>query len=428
MAEICSRHSLEDARAAACRGCPVPQGTPLIRPLSSRQRADSTGRLSLTACFLFTGISVAVWSSRIPDVQHHVQARPVEFGFALLAGAVGALVAMQLSGRLLTRLPTSLFLRGASLAVAATLLGPALADSAFFLAAALFLQGLAHGCMAVAMNTSAVGVERALGRPVMSSFHSAFSIGSLAGALVGAGSIQVGIEPLTLFAVVTIAQLIVLAAMWRDMPPDLAERIETAEDADARASPQQNREARNRLALLGLLAVAAMMCEGSVSDWCGIYLRDQIGGSPQQVPLAFAAYAVAMAVGRLMGDSATVRWGSHQLLRYSAVVSTAGLALTVVASAPWLGIAGFTLFGLGQACVMPQLISLAGKSEGVNTGRAVARVVGLSQIGFLIGPMVMGAIAQGMSLRIAFGLMALLCAFTAVARVPEPSAPKSSAN
>lgn len=386
----------------------------------SRSRPQSSGRLGLTVCFLLTGTSVAVWSARIPDVQQHVRARPAEFGLALFAGAVGALIAMQLSGRWLVRVPTHVLLKVAATAVAVTLLGPALVDSVLALSVALFLQGFAHGCMAVAMNTCAVDVERRLARPVMSSFHSAFSFGSLAGALIGAGSTRIGMTPVLLFTAVCGAQLAGLSAIWRSLPSSVGKQHEEA-STGIRPDARRGRETRNRLILLGSLAIAAMMCEGSVSDWCGIYLRDQLDATPQQAPLAYASYAVAMTVGRLLGDAAATRWGGQRLLRYSAAVAAVGLALAVSATEPGLGIAGFALFGLGQACVMPQLVSLAGRTEGINTGRAVARVVGLSQVGFLIGPMVMGGVAQSTSLRIAFALTVLLCLLIAVARVPDGS-------
>ncbi|MFI1536187.1 MFS transporter [Streptomyces anandii] len=388
--------------------------------LRSRGGTRSSGRLGLTVCFLLTGTSVAVWSARIPDVQQHVQARPAEFGLALFAGAVGALIAMHLSGRWLVRVSAPVLLKVAVTAVAVTLLGPALVDSVLALSVALFLQGFAHGSMAVAMNTCAVDVERRLARPVMSSFHSAFSVGGLAGALIGAGSTRLGVAPLLLFMAVCSAQLIVLAAVWRSLPSNVGkQRGET--DKGIRLDVQRSRETRNRLLLLGSLAIAAMMCEGSVSDWCGIYLRDQLDATPRQAPVAYASYAVAMTVGRLMGDAAATRWGRQRLLRYSAAVAAVGLALAVSAVEPGLGIAGFALFGLGQACVMPQLVSLAGRAEGINAGRAVARVVGLSQVGFLVGPMVMGSVAQSMSLRIAFALTVLLSLLIAVARVPDGS-------
>ncbi|MGI5401460.1 MFS transporter [Streptomyces sp. CA-135486] len=389
-----------------------------MRTPRSRRQTESTGRLGLATCFLLTGVAVAVWGSRIPDIQQHADAQPAKFGLTLFAGAVGALIAMQLSGRLLPRLPAPIFLRSASVGVAVTLVGPALADSVVQLAVALFLQGLAHGAMAVAMNTCAVGVERELGRPVMSSFHSAFSIGSLAGALAGVGSTHISIDALTLFTTAGSVQLLVLAMIWRNLPSSAATRADDMGTSVARATTPPSQANRTRLMILSLLAVAAMVCEGSISDWCGIYVRDELGGSSKQAPLAFAAYAVSMTIGRLIGDSIAGRWGRLRFLRYSALAAAVGLALTVIASSPGLGLVGFAIFGLGQACVMPQLISLAGQSEGIDTGRVVARVVGLSQVGFLIGPMLVGPVAQNMSLRIAFGITTLLCLVIAATRMP----------
>jgi hypothetical protein len=249
------------------------------------------------------------------------------------------------------------------------------------------------------MNAQGLAVEGRLGRPIFSSVHAAFSFGGFAGAGLGALAAALGIAPLPHLAfaalVFGIPGLIAVGSLLvRDEKSDTPAR-----------GPRQRLPWR--LVLIGCGAFLALLAEGGASDWSAKLVHDDLGGSAASGALAYAAFSVGMAGGRLIADRLYSRWGSTGLLRrsgaFAALTLGVGLALGTSASA----IAGFGLFGLGLAGIVPTLFRAGGSQPGVSTGPGLAVVSSLGYFGLLVGPPIIGGLAQLTSLRLACVLLGL---------------------
>src|SRR5205807_413463 len=151
-----------------------------------RGAARVSPRAGITVVFFVNGALFASWASRIPALSDRVGATTGALGLALLAPALGAIIAMPLVGRLLPERSSRTFCLFSVVALMAALLLPGLARSVAELAGALLVVGLASSTMDLAMNAQGVSIERRMRRPILSSLHAAFSFGGFAGAALGA--------------------------------------------------------------------------------------------------------------------------------------------------------------------------------------------------------------------------------------------------
>lgn len=166
-----------------------------MSPPTTPSAVPFTARLAVTAVFFLNGVVIATWVVRIPAVQEKLGLGEGLLGVSLLGAGVGALVAMPLTGALTSRFGSRPVVGATALMLPVALVLPALAPGLLSLVVALVLFGASNGALDVSMNAQAVVVEKEYGRPIMSSFHAAFSFGGLTGAVVG-GLIAAGVETL----------------------------------------------------------------------------------------------------------------------------------------------------------------------------------------------------------------------------------------
>jgi MFS family permease len=283
---------------------------------------------------------------------------------------------------------------------------------------ALFVFGLASGMGDVAMNSQAVLVERAAGRPLMTSFHASYSFGGLAGALLGGLFAWAGITPAINFASVGVplAACTLLVGRWlvADSGGNGADRPEPAHSAGAARAAGRLRSWTPALLLMALLALCSLLGEGSAEGWSAVYLHDNLAASAALAALGYAGFSVAMAVGRLSGDRLNARFGAGPLMRCCGLVAAAGLTLGLLSPDPAGAIAGFAAFGAGLSCTFPLLLSAAGNLDPARPAFGIARVAGSGYAGLLIGPPVIGGLATAFDLRWALVLpLALALAIAA---------------
>jgi predicted MFS family arabinose efflux permease len=377
-----------------------------------------SARAGITAVFFVDGALFASWASRIPALSDRVGASTGVLGLALLAPAVGAVIAMPIVGRLLPGRSSRSFCRVAVAALIVAVMLPALAPSVFVLAVTLLLVGMANSTLDLVMNAQGVSIERRLRRPILSSLHAAFSFGGFAGAGLGALAAALSITPLYHLA---------FAALLFGVPGLIATVALPAEDEDADAHAPALRWSRvpSRLALLGAACFFCLMAEGGASDWSAKLVRDDLAGSAALGAIAYAVFSVAMGVGRLVADRLWKRWGSAGLLRRSGVVAALGFGLGLASGTPATAIAGFAALGLGLAGVVPTLFRAGADEPGVSTGPALAAVSSLGYLGFLAGPPLIGGVASLTSLRFACGLL-VLAGLLVVALAPSASQPRAA--
>jgi predicted MFS family arabinose efflux permease len=376
---------------------------PVSLPLSSS--ALRRARRATRGFFLLTGIAAGSWAPMVPFAKARLQVDEAHLGVLLLCMGLGAAGSMPLAGHLSHRHGSRNVLLIGGLVVAAMLPLLAIASSMAVLGGALVVFGGALGVVDVAVNAHAVDVETLHGRPLMSGFHGLYSIGGLVGA-AGMSALLDGGMPLV---ACTLSVAAVLVAIVASQGGALLVR-----PPDTKPAPRSMFAVPSATAvLLGLLCLGIFLIEGAMLDWSAVFLRSARGFAISNAGLGFAAFSVAMAAGRLLGDRITAALGPVRVVRYGSVTAVAGLV--AACALPWAttSLVGFVLVGLGASNIVPVLFSAAGRIPDTSPGVAIATVTALGYSGMLAGPAVIGVVARATSLPLALGGTALLLAAVA---------------
>ncbi|HMJ35851.1 MAG TPA: MFS transporter [Baekduia sp.] len=373
-----------------------------MSPPASAPRPGISARTAIAAIFTLNGVALGTWGARIPAIQDHLDVGPGGLAVALAGLAAGALIAMPAAGRLASRRGSATVVRLAVVALGLSMILPATMPAIGLVAAATFLMGLANGSLDVAMNAQGVEVERAVRRPILSSLHAGFSFGGLIGAGAGALAAAAGVGALPNFlaigATVAVAGFVRSRSLVADGPaPQSAEETATAATS------------RGRWYLRGL-AFCCLFAEGAALDWSAVHLRD-IGATAAVAALAYAAFSVAMASGRMTGDRLSERWGPVALARRGGALATAAMAISLVAGLPAVGLVAYLTLGAGLSVVIPLIFRAA--ATGADAGPALAGVTTTGYLGLLSGPPLIGAVAALTSVPTA--LLLVVAATAAVA-------------
>ncbi|WP_282021431.1 MFS transporter [Ruegeria faecimaris] len=352
---------------------------------------------AVAAMFILNGALFGIWASRIPAVRDHLDLSHEALGYGLLFMAAGAVCSFPVTGRLTDRFGAVAITRIIAILYTASLILLAFAGSFWALAFFLFVFGAFHGSMDVAMNAWAAEVERAYDRPVMSSFHAMWSLGAGLGALSGFGAIQMGLTVTQHFllagGIVVGLTLALSRVQWN------SHRVVAAGGAIF-ALPS------GALILVGFIALCGALGEGAVADWSAIFLRDVTGARESVAALGYAVFSVTMVAFRLAGGVVIARFGPTATARFGGVCAALGVLAVVSAYDAGIALVGFGLMGLGYAVIMPLAFSRAANDPHVPPGQAIASVATLGYGGLLIGPPLIGFLAEMLTLRLAF--MALL--------------------
>jgi len=350
---------------------------------ASRPGRVSTRRSQVAVASLFgaLGFSYGTWTSRLPAIKANLGLSTTQVSYVLLSAALGAVFSFPVTAAALHKLGS----RGASLLsgglLAAALVVFGLAPNFASACAVMCVYAVLASTMDVAMNAQGVEVERASGEPVMSRLHAVFSLGTMSGAFVASGITSVSTSVPLHFSV---AALVVLAAVLLPRGGLVADARPVEGGTRSFALP------RGAALLIGAMAFLGMIVEGSMVDWSTLYLKERAGASQQVAPLGIASLQGAMLVTRWFGDRARVRWGARRLLFGGSLLAGASLAVALLVGGVWPALVAFGLFGIGVATVSP-CVYAAGAREG---GVALAAVMTLGSLGFLVGPLVIGAVAQ----------------------------------
>jgi fucose permease len=398
----------------------------------------------VSAHFLVMGLTAGAWMARIPAVKAQAHLSDGTLGVALFAVPVGLVLGAALAERLVDRVGSAPVARVCGVGGCLLSVTPGLARNLAELLAALLAIGIAAGTLDVAQNAQGVRVEAAYGRPVMTSMHAFFSLGAIAGALIGGGFAWAGVGPLPSLAAAGLAGAIIdaYAGRWllpgtdpapgaTPTRPDSPQQIHWGGGPQPReergGGPQpQGRRVRRLIVALGVMAVCGLAAEGAAGDWSAVYLRDNLGTSAGFAALGFAAFSVTMTAGRAVGDRLIRRFEVVSLIRACGLIAAIGLAGGLAASNPAAAVAGFAVFGAGLSLVVPQVFAAGGRADPARPGSGLAKVVGLGYAGQSAGPAVIGAAASLVGLRLALAIPVLLALWIAVA-APVLRAPAGTA-
>lgn len=359
--------------------------------------------------FAVSGLILATWMARLPDVKSMMQLTPGQLGIMLLAISVGALTGLPIAGRLLGRFgPTRVVRLGAVIALPGLMLAALGVTQGWGLPTVmlgLFLVGLGAGVWDVAMNLEGTVIEQELGRSIMPWFHAAFSGGTVAGALAAFILIRLDVPFLTHIALLILA--CTLGVAWgtrRFLEPTAAS--ETVQSAAGDRSPSRSAWREPRTLLIGVMVLAAAFTEGVANDWLAVAFVDGRDVSTDIGVLALTVFLVFMTAGRILGTRVLDRHGRVPVLRVLFVCAIAGSLLVAFGSTP-LAFVGAAIWGLGASLGFPVGMSAAADDP----QRAAQRLSVVSTIGygaFLAGPALLGFLGDRVGILHALAVVAVV--------------------
>ncbi|MES2935231.1 MAG: MFS transporter [Pseudomonadota bacterium] len=364
--------------------------------LSALQRA------ALPMLFTLLGVTFATWASRIPAIRDGLHLSAAQLGLVLLCGGIGAVGSFPISAWMIARFGARHTVLYAGIVLLVGMLGIPLSPNMAVLMIMLIGFGACSSVFDVAINVAGSEAEKIAGRSIMSMLHAWFCVGTFSGALFGSAMAALEYSPTIHFGLITIVLVLPFWLGYGALPND---------QPDPDAGKKSFALPHGALVALALIGFCGAIAEGSIADWSGIYMKDHMGATEGVAPLAYAAFAAMMLGARLVCDRLKDQFGARRVVFWGALLSACGVFLAVVAPNVPVAIIGFALSGIGVASIFPFIFSAAGR----HGSTAMAGVATLSYSGGLIGPPIIGFIAQGLGLQLAMGFIALLSIGVAIA-------------
>lgn len=354
-------------------------------------------------CLFIAGFGLAAWAPLVPYAKARAGLDEATLGLLLLCLGAGSILAMPIAGILATRFGCRRVLIGGTLLICLALPLLATASSLALLIATLFVFGAGLGAVDSTVNLQAVIVERASGRNMMSGFHGLFSVGGIAGAAGVSALLALGLSPLWAIVVVIV---LILAALLKAAPHLLAYGSEST--GPAFAVPH------GVVLFIGLLCFTVFLAEGAMLDWSAVFLTTEKNIGEAYAGLGYAAFALTMTAGRLMGDTIVKRLGARRVIVLGGMFAAAGMALATLGTGWEVALLGYALVGVGCSNIVPVLYTAVGKQTVMPENIAVPAITTLGYAGILAGPAAIGFIAHASSLSIAFLLITAMLLAVAI--------------
>jgi MFS family permease len=358
-------------------------------------------RIAVAMVYFSMGLCFASWASRIPDIKTKLHLNDAMLGSILFALPVGQFLMMPFSGKLVTHFGSRRVILFALPIYTVCLSNIGLVNEGWQLAIALFLFGLAGNLCNISINTQGVTTEKLYQRPIMASFHGGWSLAGFTGALIGLLMINLKVAPYWHFLTVI---LIVWVIVWINHPFLVKGKAGFNKDEPKRkffSKPD------SILLQLGIIGFCSMASEGAMFDWSGVYFKDVVKAPSSLVILGYTSFMIMMATGRFVADYVITKIGRKRLLQICGVMISTGLFTSVLFPNLITCTFAFMLVGLGVSSIVPTVYSAAGRHSKVPPGIALATVSSVSFLGFLMGPPLIGHIAQIAGLRYSFAVIGI---------------------
>ncbi|ODR22984.1 MFS transporter [Mycobacterium gordonae] len=381
------------------------------QPIQSRSAAQlRRAKIGVTAAFVAHAVVFSSWAAHIPHVKAALGLSDGALGTALFGAPLGSVAATLFSHWALPRWGSRRLVPVLVAGYAIAPLSVGLARSGLGLFGSLMLWGWFQGALDVAMNTQAGTLERLAQAPMMARFHGMWSLGALLGAVIGAGcvSVGVGLEP----------QLLVLGAAVLVVVGPLTLRL-IADETVAVTADERGRTWTPTVVILAAVAFASFLCEGAATDWSANYLHDVVGAGAGLSALSYAAYTLAMVLIRFGAMRLHARLSARRLLPALALLAAVGMSVTLAAGDPLVSVIGFASLGAGVALLVPTAFSAA-YSAG-SGGSAIALVAATGWVGYLLGPPLIGHLAQWAGLSVALVTIPVVISVAALAIAATPA-------
>lgn len=366
-------------------------------------------RLSVSAFFLILGMIFGTWASCIPAIKEKFGLSDSELGGILFSIPAGQLIAMGFSAWAIKRFGSRKALLTGSFIIPFLLLAAGLSAHIAVLIISLLLFGMCDNLFNISANTQGVNAENLYKRTIMSSFHGLFSLGGFVGALFGLVCGLLSIDMiLQLLSILTLSLFVTLVCGRNLVKNDYIPQKETvgSDYKDIKTSRQIRID--GYVILLGIIALCAMICEGVMYDWSGVFFKDVVKVKPSFVQMGYAICMGCMTLGRFCADKYVERYGARMVVRVSGIMIFVGLIASSMVPNLEIASIAFAVVGFGISASVPICYSLAGKNRTYNPSTALTIVTTIGFFGFLSGPPLIGFLASTITLRWTFSVMALM--------------------
>lgn len=365
-------------------------------------------RLAMSFFYFGMGFCFASWASRIPDIKSFLNLSEGELGTILFALPIGQLCAMPFSGKIVTLFGSRKVLLFAVPLYAFSLTNIGLAEQPWQLALGLYLFGLCGNFSNISINTQGVYTEQLFKKPIMGSFHGSWSLAGFCGALVGLVMMAFKLTPYQHFLIVFALVGLIIFFNYRNLA-----KVKVAKREPLKLLPRFGKPDKS-LVWLGVVGFCCMASEGIMFDWSGVYFKDIVKAPGALVILGYTSFMITMASGRFLSDILVRKYGAKKILLISGITISIGLYTAVIF--PYLipSTIAFMMVGFGVSNIIPIVYSTTGRITTLPTGEALTIVTGISFLGFLMGPPIIGHIAELTSLRYSFAFIGIFGVFISV--------------
>jgi MFS family permease len=356
-------------------------------------------RIAITVYFFFLGFVFSSWASHIPDIKDKFSLNDAELGSILFMLPLGALCSLPFSGLLIAKVGSRWMSILSLFIYVGSLVAISLAGTTFLLSIVLFLFGMFGNFGNISLNAQGISIQHYIKKSILSSLHAMWSVGAFTAAAFTDWMMEENRTMQEHYFLIAIVMSIVILPLFFSLVKD----------------PEQSNENQKifawptkALLLLGLICFCGAMSEGTMADWSSLYYRQVINQPHVVSALGYTAFALFMSIGRFVGDPLIERWGHGTILKANGILIAIGMITALVSTIPTLVIVGFALVGLGVSSIFPVVYILASKEKSMLPSAALAAVSSIGFIGFLVGPPVIGFIAEGVGLRSALMAVVLL--------------------
>ncbi len=341
--------------------------------------------------FASLNIWFGTWAIYIPIVKEKLEIDKADLGIALFCLSLGVFTIFPIASKIINKLGVGRATWWSVILTSIMALFPLLVPNYYALMVSLFVFGACTGLTDISMNTLVTEIEKEDKENFMSAVHGFFSLG---GVIAGLGSFLIPMigNPALHMGIMVVLVLIVNLLLYRNYIHIVAAPIDKEPFSLKLFKP---------LLLLGIIGFVAMGSEGAIVDWSGLYLKEITLAPEAFIGAGFLAFSVAMTLGRFLGDGISAKIGSIKIVALGSVIALLGYLL-VLSGNTLLAITGFALNGLGFSVIVPELFRIGGNVKGVDSAQGISFIAGTGYAGFLLGPVILGFIAESASLTHSF--------------------------
>ncbi|MDR0196578.1 MAG: MFS transporter [Myroides sp.] len=358
-------------------------------------------RLAISLFFFAHGLVLSSWASRIPSIKTRLGISEAELGILLLLMPIGQILTMPIAAKLIDQYSSKNIVKYSFLCYPLILLIIGLSTTYTHLIICLFFFGIVGNLCNISINTQAIELEAIMHKPMMSSFHGAWSISGFAGALIGLLMLYLNLSITIHFTIV----LLLILLIWgiNIKPLVLSLSIEKKQTKQGSIFKHLDKT----LIQLGIIGFLSMAIEGAMFDWSGVYFQDIVKAPEQLIILGYTAFVLMMAIGRFLGDHLIVKYGRQKIVQACGLLMTTGLLIAVFFPSIIICTLAFMMVGFGGSCSVPTIYGVAGKHSKLSASISLTLVSTIAFFGFLMGPPLIGFIAEQFDLRYSYFLFSI---------------------